>query len=282
MRCALTIGGMAVLLSLGVLYGEEGKTEPEIHECPLESEREVPVHYCEISYPIVLEPSERTSFTIRQELRVRHVHKHMGESFQKGDLLIEFEDAVPQAFCKKAQAFRERAEALYESKQRLYEKNMIAHSELLEAKADWLASCAELTIAEENLKEATVYAPYDGRVVAVAVHEGEYPGHEFYLKNKPMLEIVSDQSMLAKVLVPSSEMGHLQCGQDLVITLKETGEEISAVLERIGVLIDPTSATIPVEARVDNQDGHLMGGMMGKGKVVMRAPKEDKVAEDVL
>ena len=120
-----------------------------------------------------------------------------------------------------------------------------------------------MVIAAQNLSHTQVLAPYSGRVVAVNVADGEYPNREFHYKDKPLIEIVNDTKMLAKVLVPANLLSQIHLGQLLTVRVNETGQTVSGKLTRIGAMIDPVSSTVPIEAEIDNANGALIGGMTG-------------------
>lgn len=227
-----------------------------------------------LTYPVVLEPMERTFLVSDVKTKVRKIHKHMGDAFEKGELLIEFDDVAIKASYQKALAQQEKAKSIYHSKKVLFEKGLISPTELLEAKTAKLITDADQKIAFDELQKTVIRAPYDGRVVHVNVREEEYPNYDYHMKDRAMLEIVSDRELNAKLLVPVRIARLLSPGNTLTVTLRETSQEVQAKVQRIGVLVDPTSATVPIEAWVDNEDGSLMGGMMGSA-VINPEPEED-------
>ena len=231
--------------------------------------------HCTLNYPAVFEASERTSFTPETDAKVKKIHKKMGDSFTEGELLIEFDRVIPQAVFEKAQAQEEKTEAFYASKQTLFDKKVISRSELLEAKAAYIQAKADLAIARDRLEKTQLRAPYGGRVVGVSIHEEEHPSHDYYVKNKPMMEIVNDSELIAKLLVPVIALHGVHVGQTVEITVRETKATVSGIVERIGVVMDPTSSTVPVHVRLDNSKQALMGGMTGHATLLMSPDVEE-------
>lgn len=227
-----------------------------------------------LDYPALFEPAERTSLTPDLEAKVKTIHRRMGDPFQEGEVLIEFDDVTIKAQAQKAQAQQEKALSAYRAKQTLYERGIVSEAEFLEAKAAWVYAEADLTIAQDRLNKTQLRAPYSGHVVGVSVHEGEYPRHEYYVKDKPMMEIVNDRQLIAKLLVPISQLPKLELGQTVLITVRETGTPVEGLIERMGIVMDPSSSTIPVHVRVQNPGGQLMGGMTGIATVVVDEEEE--------
>lgn len=228
-----------------------------------------------LTYDAVLEPEIRTLITTDLNAKVTHVYKRMGDRFQKGDLLLQLDNEVVQAMQMKATAAYDKASIIYGIKEILLKDGIASYAEYVDAKASLANAEAELILANRHLRDATIVAPYNGRMVNVNVEEGEYPNQELHLKFKPLLELISDQVLLAKVLIPSRLSSQLEIGQTLTIVLNETEEMIYATVKRIGAVIDPVSSTISVEATVDNLDGHLIPGMTGSATLEVHINREE-------
>lgn len=215
------------------------------------------------AYQVVLEPYQNTSFSTEVNTKVIKINKKMGETFKKGEVLMLLDTVILEALLQKALAAQEKAKTIYESTQTLFDQNSASRDELVEAKSALSIANAEAIIAQKNLDNAKIIAPYDGRVAYVNVEEEEYPNRQYNYKDKPMMEVVNDRTLLAKVLIPSTLLNKVSRGQKLSLKIKETGETTVATIKRISSLIDPASSTVLIEGEIDNPDGRLMGGMTG-------------------
>lgn len=214
-------------------------------------------------YPAVLEPLSHTLLSTEINVRVTKIYKRMGDCFQKGEPLIQLDDINLRATYQRAIAILQKARCVMATKERLFKSGISSHMDLIDAKAQLGSAEAEATIALKNLTDATILAPYDGRVVLLNVEEDEYPLQEWHIKNKPIMEVINDKILRAKVLIPSTVLRRVQIGDQLIIKVKDTGEEVSGKVTRIGVMMDPVSSTIPIEAEIDNSEGRFLGGMTG-------------------
>lgn len=215
----------------------------------------------------MLSPSERTSFTSVNSSKVAKINKRMGDSFEKGEILIQLENIIQNSLYQKALAALEKAATLYESKKILFEGRVASLDELITLKTELAIAENDVIIAKKNLDDCAVIAPYDGRVSFLNVEVGEYPNHEFYYKDKPMMETINEETLLAKILVSSNLLFRIHRGQNVSLKVNETGETIMAPIIRIGALIDPASSTVLIEAEVPNPDRRLMGGMTGIAEI---------------
>lgn len=216
-----------------------------------------------LTYPAILQPLQRTAIGTELTARVIAVYKRMGESFKKGDVLVQLDDESLRALVMKADANVDRARVNFNSKTALYADDIASYNEFSEAKAALGAAEADLILARINLDNATIVAPYDGRVLRINVEEGEYANRVLRLDEKPLLDIANDRVLLAQILVPARFFNQVKIGNPLLMRVQETGEEIRGTISRVGAEIDPISSTFIVEATIDNSDGRLLGGMTG-------------------
>lgn len=130
--------------------------------------------------------------------------------------------------------------------------------ELIKARRDLGVARGELDLAADELAACTMAAPYAGRVARVLVHE-----HEWVQRGTPLLEIVDDQVLRAKFLLPSRLFQAVALGQTLTLRITETGEDARAQVSHIAAVLDPASVTFEVYAELDNAAGRYRAGMNG-------------------
>jgi membrane fusion protein (multidrug efflux system) len=198
---------------------------------------------------------------------VKKIHKRMGEKFKKGDVLIEMDNEIFRANIDKAESVLSRAKAGLTARTQLYRDNISSFLELKEAQALAASAEAELVLARTQLEGATIKAPFNGKVVTLAIEEFELPQ-----PGQALIEIVNDEILLARALVPSLALPNLHIGKVLKVHIRETNTEVNAKITRIGAVIDPSSGTIAIDAEIDNRDGHLRAGMTGTTVI----PKENR------
>lgn len=226
---------------------KEKPEEEELHVILAPKEKAVLSN--QISTPIL---SSQVSETIKK------IYKRMGESFKKGDVLIEIDDEIFVANVQKAEGVLSRAKAGLDAREKLFKDNISSYLELKEAQALAASAEAELVLARTQLDGATILAPFNGKVVAVAIEEFELPQ-----PGQALMEVINDEVLLAKVLVPSTLFKNLSIGKIINVHIRETDTNEEARIIRIGAIIDPASGTVAIDAEVNNHDEHLRAGMTG-------------------
>lgn len=234
---------IAFLLSLFLAV----ESAPEVVQPVVEQEK---IH-------VILDPINRTDLSTRLVLKVIKINKRMGDHFRQGDILIELEKELLESAYAKAEAAVEKGETRFKSKNALFKDHAASQTELSDAKADLASAKSDLSTAKENLSQATLIAPYDGKVVDLFIEE-----NEMTKEGQPLIEIIDDSILKAKFLAKSSFA--VKVGDSLKIKLDESGEIIEAKITRVSPSIDPSSGTVKAEAVIDNQDGKLHAGMSGE------------------
>jgi len=210
-------------------------------------------------YQVIIDPLHRTELSAQIQSPVVTIYKHMGDSFTKGEILIQLDDTIYKSNVNKVMAALSKAQVELDGKKQLFKDNVASLFELKEAEANLAAAQADLSLAQRDLNATTIKAPFDGKVVTLNIEE-----HELPQSGKELIEIVYDKTLLAKLLIPSIMLKSIKIGQPFTIEVNETNKRITANILRIGSVIDPSSSTIKIEAEIDNKDDLLRAGMTGK------------------
>jgi RND family efflux transporter MFP subunit len=136
-----------------------------------------------------------------------------------------------------------------------------SEARLARARADVAAAAQALELARKRVRDMTVAAPFDARVVAVLAEQGEWVA-----TGDAVVELYATGSIEAWIDVPERFIGRLSGSAEAV--LPSVGVIIEALGEqRMGEIIeivpdaDPQSRLFPVRIRVPDPEGDLRPGM---------------------
>ena len=208
--------------------------------------------------PIVLAPRHSAVLSAQVTSKVTRITRAMGEPFDENDTLLKLDDTSFSANKAKAKAILERAEVQLKAKEELFRDNVASFFELKDAEAEAATARADLIIAKQSLQETSISAPFPGHLVDVFVDE-----HEMVQAGQPLLEVVDDRVLLAKFLIPSTNLQTVTLHQKVWFYIRETGKRVSGNISNIGAVIDPSSSMVKVYAEIDNYDDSLSPGMIG-------------------
>ncbi len=182
----------------------------------------------------------------------------MGETFNKGDILVELDSELAVAARDKAEKELEASTLNLEAIRDLRSREDATLVELINAERDEAIAKAGLILAKKNLSMCKIAAPYAGRIVKVERNE-----HELASSGDPLLSIIDDNTLLAHFLLPISKFPSTTIGTEITITIPLIDNVIKAKISQISATLDAASGTFEVAADIDNSDKLLRAGMSG-------------------
>lgn len=194
---------------------------------------------------------------------VRSISVEEGKDVKAGAVLLRIENDEFRLRLKQATA---KAEGLRDRFERLGKmvKQKFVSSEEFEALRHELSSAeAEAGLAQLQLSRTRVKAPFSGRVVRRLVDVGQTVQN-----SAPLFEIADMQPLLARVFIPSKELGLVAPGQTVSLTLDSNGAKLEGTIELVSPLIDPNTGTIKVTVKISEYPKATRVGDFAKVRIV--------------
>ncbi len=208
---------------------------------------------------VVFTPFQEAVLSAQLFARVARIEREMGQSFEAGDTLVLLDRRKYEIIEDKFEAQAVAAGKNLRVTRKLRKNKSVSALDLANAVRDAGVAGAELAKARRALDECDVRAPYPGRVKKLFVH-----AHETVDEGDPLVEIVDDRRLFARVLMPSSLFGKVHIGDKVGIKVRETGGTVAGVVSHVNEALDPASATFEVYAVVENAGQKLRSGMTGR------------------
>jgi membrane fusion protein, multidrug efflux system len=184
-----------------------------------------------------------------------------GESFKKGDTLIEYDCDLIKTQKEKIEAELVGLRIKSQSYEQMAKLNSIGELEVALAVAETKKKEAELKMADITVSKCSVKAPYDGKIMKSIVREHEYVGEQ-----KELMEIVGTRNLELDILVASKLISSLFIGQKVYFISDETGQKADGVIIGIAPSADPISQTIRIRAKLVNFGRHILPGTIGNAQ----------------
>ena len=160
------------------------------------------------------------------------------------------------------------AQALLQAKQASYDAALQNAKNL---RADIDASEASMKLAERQLRDADIRAPFDGYVQKRLVNLGEYVKVQ-----TPVMAVVRIDPLKVTAEIPERMAPWIKVGEPVQLNVDAFPEKaISGKLSRISPSVNPATRAFPFEALVPNGDGLLKPGTFAR--VHVESGKIDKV-----
>jgi RND family efflux transporter MFP subunit len=197
-----------------------------------------------------------------------------GDGVEKGQVLarlntqtVEYQLAAVEAELREAQARLKLAEANLARATDLYESEIFAQQQLDSSASEysaWKGRCekleADIARIKNDIEEATIRAPFGGRVVQKETEIGEWVA-----EGGPVVEIVALNPLDVTVDVPERHYRNLRLGTRARVSFEalpnlEVRGQIVAIIPQANV----EARTYPVKFQIRNRGGRIGVGMLAK------------------
>ena len=131
------------------------------------------------------------------------------------------------------------------------------------AEAQLADAKARLSLAEKNIRNTLIKAPFAGVVSERTVSAGDVvsPG-------TPLFTIVDPTSLRLEASVPAEAIGSIRVGAPVMFAVNGyPGRAFEGRVTRINPTADPATREVRIYATVPNANGRLVGGLFANGSV---------------
>jgi membrane fusion protein (multidrug efflux system) len=206
--------------------------------------------------------------------RITEIVFDEGQRVETGDAILEIDPERRELEVATARAGVEEATAALRDEEReakrvanLREREIAstvqlerARLELELAKARLEAARARLGVAERALRDATVRAPFPGRVARRHVSRGE-----FVQMGQSLVELVALEPLEVEFFVAERDSARVRESQPVSVRVdSQPGLTFPATVTVISPTIDPKTRTLRVLARLDPSEGRLRPGLFAR------------------
>jgi cobalt-zinc-cadmium efflux system membrane fusion protein len=229
--------------------------------------------------------------------RITKLHKEVGDRVQLGEPLLSINSAdlaAAEADQQKAHVDEARKKLAYERSRQLFEREVIARKDYESAQADWQQALAESRRTTQRMKLLNASGQENGLfalkspIAGIVADKQANPGMEVRPDQQNPLYVVSDISRLWLLAdVPERYLADVKPGQEVSI-LSDAYPQMAfpAVVERVGIALDPNTRRVQVRCLVRNADLKLRPEMFARvyfladgNKRAVRVPNSALISE---
>lgn len=223
----------------------------------------------------------RQGVVIRPEVSGRIVRLGFtdGQRVRRGQLLVQFDDALPQAQLRQAEAQLAIARTTMQRNVELVAQNFVTQSVVDQAEANVKVAEAQVALARATVDKLRIVAPFDGQAGIRQVNVGDY------LKDGADIVALEDSSSVyVDFNLPERFAPRIKAQQSVSVAVDSlAGQTFAAVIEALEPQITADGRAIAVRARVPNASAQLRPGMFARVKVVLgQRPGAVLVPEEAL
>ncbi len=207
----------------------------------------------------VLIPRENTVISSSRDGKIKSINFDNGETFKKGDILVEYVCKDLKAELEIAQSQKDLTQQKSSAGYKLFKLDIISDLEKLEFESESKQAEVRASLYETRMDDCQIRAEYDGRVIKRLANPAE-----FTRTDRVLMEIASDEYLKAEFLLPSRWLRWVNIGAPLSVSINETDKVYKAQIRYIYGEVDPVSQSIQVTAQLEPYQDPLLPGMSGQ------------------
>lgn len=187
-----------------------------------------------------------------------------GQQVKAGQLLVQLNDEPEQAQRQRLRAQLRNAKAVMERTRRLLDKKITTQEQVDSTTAAHDMALGELQQIEALITQQAIRAPFDGVIGILRVNEGQY------LQAGDTIASLIDASVLyVNFSLEEQAIGSIQEKQSVQVLVDAWPERVFlSEITAIDPLIDSSSRTVSVQAKLANTEGLLQAGMFTSIRVL--------------
>lgn len=211
------------------------------------------------SYVGTVNSSVESQLSFQVAGNIKKVLVTQGQIVRKGQLLAVLEDGNLYHSNLSAQATLKQAEDGYNRLKVLYDNGSLPEIKFIEIQTKLEQARAMAQITEKNLKDAKLYAPFDGVITGRDVENGETVTPAL-----PVLTLSKLSPLYIKIAVPESEIARLVVGDQCFVSVAAAKNNwLAGTISEINPIANKFTHTYEVRLRFDNEPEGVMPGMIG-------------------
>lgn len=208
----------------------------------------------------------RRGVVLRPEVsgRITQLNFTDGQRVRKGQVLVRFDDQLPQAQIQQSQAELSIAQANHKRNQELVAQNFISQRSVDESAANLQVAQAKLALARATAARLKIIAPFDGIAGIRQVNVGDY------LKDGADIVNIEDiDALYVDFRLPERYQSKVRRGQAAQLDIDALpGQTYTAQIQAIDPLIDASGRSVGIRGCIDNRALQLRPGMFARVNTV--------------
>ena len=201
----------------------------------------------------------------------------VGDIVEENQELARLDPSDLQNAVAVAQAEQERSAALLERVENAFESQAVSAQAVTDAKAQSRAAAAALKIAEKQLSDTTIRAPFKGRIAATYVEN-----FENIIAKQKVIRLLDISKVEMVVDVPERLIPNVPFVETIEVTFGAFPEvKLPATVKEVGSEASELTRTYPVTLVMDQPANvQILPGMAGEAVATAKLPPE-RLAEGI-
>lgn len=214
----------------------------------------------------VVEPWEDVLLSSEAQGKLEWQGVKEGQRVEAGQELARIETALLRAQLDQAQAHARLAEQELQRLRTLSEKGVATAQNMDKAQAERDVAAANLRLIQTQVDKSVLRAPFGGVIDKLFKDESE-----LVEMGAPLVRLVQTHKVKMKIGIPERDISYFAPGDRQMVRLDALRDrEFPGVIYKIGTIADDDTLTFRTEVEVDNAEGVIKPGMIGRVSLVRK------------
>ncbi|HMB69170.1 MAG TPA: efflux RND transporter periplasmic adaptor subunit, partial [bacterium] len=193
-----------------------------------------------------------------------------GDPIEKGAVIAQLDDAELAAELSRAEALRDQTKVSFDRVRTVVEQGAAAQQDLDDAGSALKVAEANVALARARLAKTRIVAPFSGVIGPREVSPGA-----FLRSGEVITRLAKVKELDIVFSVPERHAGELRRGAEVTVsTAAYPGYRLTGEMDVIDPILDSSTRSVRVIARVSNPDGRFRPGMSADIAVVLAHREE--------
>jgi membrane fusion protein, multidrug efflux system len=206
-------------------------------------------------------PDRDTMIRAETSGRIAEVLVRKGADLAADEVIARFDTAARQADLARAEEELRRAQREFDNAQALLDRGVATVDRVSQARTGLATARAGLTAAEEAINDTVIRAPFDGRLEALEIDEGE-----FVSTGAEVGRLVDNTPLTIRIQIPQQSLSAIKVGQKAQVDFI-TGTSAEGVVDFVGSSANAETRTFSAEIAVPNEDGTIPAGISAQVRI---------------
>jgi RND family efflux transporter MFP subunit len=192
---------------------------------------------------------------------VTAIYVQPGDRVTKGQVLATTDGSAYERAIEGIQTGLDLANTAFEKQKRLWEQNIGSEIQYLQAKTQKETLEKQLKAQMAQLEMTKIKSPINGRVDEVRLKLGDMAAPS---QAMPGIRIINTNKLTLKAKLSDVYIGKVRQGDWVQVYFPDLNKTIETKISYAGQVVNPTSRTFNVEAKLDNVQGEFAANMIAK------------------
>lgn len=213
----------------------------------------------------VTEASEVVQVRAKIDGLIKEIPVKQGQFLKKDDVIITMDLQNRPQGLREAEALLRRQKVAYDSAKAIYQKQLGSEISLADAEANLRSAENKFKLAQDQLENAFVRAPFDGYVDTINIRVGDFAST---FANAELAKFINLNPIFAVTGIPETAISNIDVAKKAKVIFRDN-QILEGEITFLSKVADPSTRTYRTEVSLANADYKIFSGETVRMEVLL-------------